>query len=75
MKLYHFNENFRNFMVYYFSMAEVDSSNPVMPEWAKPRDKNDTLKQSPVKAEIGCEIRNSVRPSLQKLIYYGLVHC
>ena len=40
MKLYHFNENFRNFMVYYFSMAEVDSSNPVMPEWAKPRDKN-----------------------------------
>lgn len=40
MKLYYFNENFRNFMVYYFSMAEVDSSNLVMLEWVKLRDKN-----------------------------------
>lgn len=40
MKLYYFNENFRNFMVYYFSMVEVDSSNLVMLEWVKLRDKN-----------------------------------
>lgn len=29
-----------NFIHSHFSMAAVDSSDPVMPEWAKPRDKN-----------------------------------
>lgn len=39
---YHFNKIIENSVLYFFSMAAVDSSNPVMPEpeWAKPRDKN-----------------------------------